>query len=419
MSNAKAANGSGSIYQTAAQKRTGKWTVSVTLGYNSQGKRERVRKIVSSKTEAQKMLTQLRHGKDTGTLAKNNSYTVRTYTEYWIYNVKIHQVRATTAAGYDDIVRRYAYPIIGSYRLVDLRPSHIEVMMSKLRKQNLSASTVNQVRRILFGMCKHAQRQDLIPHNPVAATETVRRQQSDKQQVCKPWSREEVWKALEMVQSEDSLDCFLHIMLHTGLRPGEALGLRWEDIDLENRMLFVTGTLKQDRRLSPDGSGVVRLTRNEPKTAQSRRSINISDSLVAALERQQMRQQLGNFLGSGMSSNDAYVVTSEKGTPVNSSNIRRMFNCFVSKHGIRRIRLHDLRHTAAYQGLQGDVPLEILSQAFGHSRIDTTKQIYAGSIPRFTERFMEGMSAILPPPPDANVLIAKLVEKPEIFATEQ
>jgi integrase len=91
-----------------------------------------------------------------------------------------------------------------------------------------------------------------------------------------------------------------------------------------------------------------------------------------------------------------YVITSQTGTPVNPSNIRRFFNTFLKKINVRRIRLHDIRHTVANLGLQNDIPIEVLSQAFGHTRIDTTKQIYAGNVPRYTERFVQGISQVLP-----------------------
>jgi integrase len=185
-------------------------------------------------------------------------------------------------------------------------------------------------------------------------------------------------------------------MMHTGMRPGEALGLRWKDIDLATSSLSVTGTLKQARRITPSGLGVVRMERNEPKTLASRRPISISPELSQALDRQKMYQSVARITAKQEWVESDYVITSQVGTPISLSNLRKAYIKFLLSHKVRYIRLHDIRHSVATLSLGLGIPIEQVSQVLGHSRIETTKNIYAQYVPRFTENFASVLSASLP-----------------------
>jgi integrase len=286
--------------------------------------------------------------------------------------------------------------------MVDLKPAHVDRWMAALRKAGKSANTVNGARQVLGAMCKHANRTGIIPTNPVLATDPVKRQKGDPTQVKEPWSLDEVFKVLREA-CDDPLDGFLHVMLHLGLRPGEAMGLRWEDVDLTKRTLTITGTLTDTQVFMPDGQGVVRQVRNDPKTAASRRILPIDEALATSLDRQQMRQAVQQVSSGERWVDTGYVFTTSVGSPFSLSNLRKKYQKFLDRIEVRYIRLHDLRHTVARMALDtGNVPIEQASQALGHTRIDTTKQIYAGYVPRYNEEFVAGLSSILPAAPRPN-----------------
>jgi integrase len=230
-----------------------------------------------------------------------------------------------------------------------------------------------------------------ISYNPVAATQTVKRQVNEPTQVKPPWTQEESAKALQASIADDIMDCFVHVMLYTGLRPGEALGLRWCDIDMDRNIFHITGTLKEDRRLTPDGNGVVRLKRNDPKTLHSRRTLSIHPDLKPVLERQQMRHETWKLIAEDRWQDTGYLITTRVGTPMNPSNNRKLFYRFLDEVGVRQIRPHDLRHVVARLALEADLRIEDVSQAFGHTRIDTTKQIYAGHVQKLNDRFIQSI----------------------------
>jgi integrase len=160
---------------------------------------------------------------------------------------------------------------------------------------------------------------------------------------------------------------------------------------------MITGTLTDAQFFMPDGQGVVRQVRNDPKTFASRRDLPISEALAESLDRQQMRQAVQEMSAGHRWKHTGYVFTSQVGTPFFLSNLRKKYQKFLQEIDIRYIRLHDMRHTVARIALDsGKVPIEQASQALGHTRIDTTKQIYAGYVPRYNEEFVAGISQVLP-----------------------
>jgi integrase len=398
----KARNGDGSIFRAAKPRADGTypWHVQLVIGHKPDGKPIRTTRTVDTYQDAKALLKQMQADLLAGRLTKVHSASVLTYGLSWIHDVKALQVRPTTAYDYEDRLRRTIAPYLGHIRLVDLTPGHVERWLADLRRAGLSPTTINGARQVLHALCKHAQRTGTLAHNPVSATDPVKRHADDPTRVRPAWTLVETSTVLRAAVGSDPLDAFLHLMLHTGLRPGEALGLRWCDVDIPNRRLYITGTQKEARRILPAGRGVVRSTRNDPKTAASRRNLPIPDALLAALDRQQERQAFLGLTAGSKWTDSGYVVTTSVGTPVSPSNLRVAYAAFLTRNGVRYIRFHDLRHTAATRVLNdADVPIEKVSQALGHTRIDTTKQIYAKSVPQYNDAFVEGLSGILPAAP--------------------
>ena len=390
----KAGNGEGSVFARVKRGKT-VWIAQVSAGRKQNGKRQFITKQFQTESAARRGLRSMLVERDKGTLMPNSQHTVASYALYWVREVKPLEIRKTTASGYEDLLRRYVIPVLGTKRMADLRPGDIQSLMGNMRSSGYAVDTVNQVRRILSGMCRHAWRCGVLGANPVLATDPLHKQAGDKTQVCQPWTEEETFRAIEAFETHDLLGCFIRLMTGLGLRPGEALGIRWEDVELEMRQIAITGTLKEARHQIPNGEGVVRQVRNEPKTKSSYRVLNISDDLLCALEQQRLRQDMWQIMNGERWQDSGYVITSQMGTPLWASNVRKMFRKECQKSGIREIRLHDIRHVVARLALSNDIPLEQISQALGHTRIDTTKQIYAGSIQRLNDQFTAGMANIL------------------------
>lgn len=392
----KARNNEGSIFKKILKDGTVVHIVEISLGKKANGKRRRTQKTFNTLAAAKQGRVQMLKAQQEGRLTEVRNDTVNTYGLWWAREVKPQHIRETTAADYEDRLRRYVFPFLGSIRMVDLKTEHIIGWMNELKRSGKSANTINGARRVLTGMCKYAARTSVIPFNPVSATDSMRRQVGEKSQVREPWNQIEMNQVLTSVVSNSKLDCFLHLMMHTGMRPGEVLGLRWQDIDSAGSSLSVTGTLKQARKITPSGQGVVRTVRNEPKTVASRRPITISPELSAALDRQKMYESLARITAGKNWVGSDYVITTLVGTPVSLTNLRKIYIKFLSVNEVRYIRLHDIRHSVASLSLGLGIPIEQVSQVLGHTRIETTKSIYAQHVPKFTENFALVLSASLP-----------------------
>ena len=393
---AKARNNEGSIFKKTLKDGTVMHIVVISLGIKANGKRRLTQRTFKTLAEAKRGRVQMLKAQQEGRLTEVRNDTVYTYGLWWTREVKPQHIRETTAADYEDRLRRYVFPLLGHVRMVDLKTEHIISWMNELKRSGKSTNTINGARRILTGMCKYAARTSVIPFNPVLATDSMRRQVGEKSQVHEPWNQEEMSKVLRAVVTNSKLDCFLHLMMHTGMRPGEVLGLRWQDIDDATSLLSVTGTLKQARRITPGGQGVVRMERNEPKTLASRRPITISPELGQALDRQKMYESLARITAGQNWVESGYVITTLVGTPVSLSNLRKAYIKFLSANTFRYIRLHDIRHSVATLSLGLGIPIEQVSQVLGHTRIETTKSIYAQYVLKFTENFSSVLSASLP-----------------------
>jgi len=392
----KARNNEGSMFKKTLKSGAVVHIVEISLGKKANGKRRRTQKTFKSLAEAKRGRVQMLKAQQEGRLTEVRNDTVYTYGLWWTREVKPQHIRETTAADYEDRLRRYVFPFLGSIRMVDLKTEHIIAWMNELKRSGKSTNTINGARRVLTGMCKYAARTSVIPFNPVLATDSVRRQVNEKSQVCEPWNQEEMNQVLRAVVTNSKLDCFMHLMMHTGMRPGEVLALRWQDIDGAGSSLSVTGTLKQARRITPNGQGVVRIERNEPKTFASRRPITISPELSQALERQKMYESVARITAEEKWQESGYVITTLNGSPVSLSNLRKVYVKFLSANTFRYIRLHDIRHSVATLSLGLGIPIEQVSQVLGHTRIETTKSIYAQYVPKFTENFSSVLSASLP-----------------------
>jgi integrase len=392
----KARNGDGSL----RQGQRGKWIVEISISSGPDGKRKRTRRTFNDKDTAKKALRKMVAERDNGLLTVVHNDTVLSFGLHVIRDVKALHVRPGTASDYEDRLRSQIAPYLGKIKIVDLAPEHVERWLSALRNSGKSARTINGARQVLLAICKHALRKRLIPFNPVDLTSSVRIQHDDPTQVREPWSREEANKVMTAARGrldQSELGIFLCLMLYLGIRPGEALGLRWCDIEEDGQHLWINGTLKNERRFLPDGSAASRLVMVDPKTKASRRRLKIEESLATALMSERRRQGRLQAAARGDWQVTGNVVCTIVGTAVSASNLRRRFKLFLDEIGVRYIRFHDIRHTTATLLLNvADLPIEKVSQALGHTRIDTTKQIYARNIPRYNDDFTEGISGLFP-----------------------
>ena len=281
-------------------------------------------------------------------------------------------------------------PHIGSLQLVNLTPARINALYATLAltgkkdgKRGLSPRSVHHVHAVLHRACKDAVRWGRLTRNPVDAADPPRG--GGERREMKTWTAEQLRAFLLFVLGE-RLYALWHTLAMTGMRRGEGLGLRWEDVDFANARLAVR------RALIPSGREVVV---SEPKTARGRRSIALDPETVEVLKAQAARQLAEQEEWGEGWVDSGFVFTKENGEPLHPEAVTRYFRQAVKRSMLPTIRLHDLRHTHATLALQAGVHPKVVSERLGHATVAITLDTYSHAIPAMQE--------------EAAVLIAGLV----------
>lgn len=333
------------------------------------GAQRRVQVRGTTKTEASRKLAALRTRVEEGQPARDGAIAFERYAERWLRtSLPASSRKQTTQILYAGLTRRHLIGSdLGQVPLDRLAPRHIESLLLALRAKGLSDSTVRQVYTIGRAIGDAAVRDGALGRNPFAAVPRPRITRKEAAHL----TVEQVRDLLEAASSSRYRLLF-ELMVNTGLRRGEALALRWADVDIKRRTLFVRGTL-----VRLDG----RLTVTEPKTTKARRTVPLSREALATLERLRVRRDGDRALVEGLWHETGFVFTTQDGEPCEPRNALRALKVAATTAGLGDIGLHTLRHSAATVMLNHGVPINVVSSILGHSGIEVTVDIYGHVAP--------------------------------------
>ena len=377
---AKRANGEGSIIRR--KDKSGKtigWRGFVTVGTKPNGNQDRKWFSAKTQAEAQEKLRALQADLHTGMVADTEGLTLDGFLAKWVEYKEREGIKPNTLQSYRDTIRRYITPKLGKVKLDKLRPLDIEQMMTKLHKEGKSDSLAAYTLRILKMALKQAVRWQMLPRN---VAEAVRPPKVERKEM-KVWTPKEVADFLDVTQGH-RLHAGFYLALMTGLRRGELMGLKWEDIDLEKRRLTVRNNL-----VEVQGDGVGGRTRqgkatvssrravlSTPKTKNSRRTIPLSASTVSKLQEHKVRQQMEKAAAAEAWEEQGFVFATPLGHPTNPDVLSNAFETLVKRASVTRIRLHDMRHTAASLMLRQGIHIKAISAILGHADVAFTMRVY-------------------------------------------
>jgi integrase len=291
-------------------------------------------------------------------------------------------VRPTTFERYEQIVRVHIRPVLGKLKLKNVTPAHVRGLYREKLEVGLSPRTVQYIHVTLHKALKQAVADGLIPRN---ATEAVRPPQVRKEEI-RPLTAEQVKTLFEVVRG-DRLESLYVLAVHTGLRQGELLGLKWGDVDLE------AGTLQVRHTLTTAKSGPM-LT--APKTKGSRRTVKLSPTALEDL-RNHLERQLREIDQAGdLWRENGLIFASESGEPLKRHYITtRQFKPLLKRAGLPQIRFHDLRHTCATLLLSKNVNPKVVSEMLGHAAIAITLDTYSHVLPNMQSEAAQAMEDAL------------------------
>jgi integrase len=374
-------NGEGTVYPR--KNKDGKIT-SYRGSYWAQTTNGLKRKYISAptKTEAMAKLRKELASSDDGLVFDTENLALGEYLDRWLNGSVRGSVRQSTFDRYEIAVRVHIKPALGRIKLKKLAPAHVQGFYQDRLDAGLAPASVNKLHVVLHKALDQAVKWNMVPRNP---TEVVRAPRSAPKEIH-PLSTEETRRLLEAARG-NKLEALYVLAITTGMRQGELLALKWQDVDLEN------ATISVRRTLTKSGG---RLLLGEPKTKQSRRTIRLTEAAVRALHEHLDRQmdhmqRLGDLYW-----DEGLVFASEVGTLINPTNLRkRSFAPLLKRARLPQIRFHDLRHTCATLLLSRNVHPKFVQELLGHANIAITLDTYSHVIPGMGNQTAKAMEDAL------------------------
>jgi integrase len=307
--------------------------------------------------------------------------TVGEFLDQWLQEVVRPSVRPWTFSGYEVHVRLHLKPIIGSLPLDKLAPTHVQQLMNRKIAEGLNPRTIRYIRGTLRTALNHAVRWSLISRNSAALVSSPRVEQYE----INPLTPAEAHVLLQSLKG-DRLEALYSVALTMGLRQGEALGLQWQDVDLDLGYLRVS---KQLQRIEG------RLQLVAPKTARSRRSLAMPATIVSGLREHRIRQDAERKLANERWTEAGFVFAGPEGKPLDGSAISKEFHRVLQRAGLAQRRFHDLRHSCATLLLVQGVSPRVVMDVLGHSQIGPRMNTYAHVIPELRREAADRMDHLL------------------------
>jgi integrase len=300
-----------------------------------------------------------------------------------VYTLKSSRKKIRTKETYQSIVEKHLIPALGDIPLQKLTPTHLQQYYNT---SSLSDKTLSMHQAVIHQALKVAMIQEkLIKENP--AVIVAEKPNEEKSPEMETWEEEDVKRFFSVVKEKGiATEAFYVLALETGLRKGEICGLKWEDIN------FSKGVLAVRRTLIKAG---VNPKLGTPKNGKSR-TLSISPSTLDLLRKAKVKQAELKLKMGELFDDQAFVFTKKTGGALQLNNLgENQFNKLIEKAGVKRIRFHDLRHTAATLMIMKGVNVKVVSERLGHSDVGITLNRYSHCTPNMQKEAAQVMGGIL------------------------
>ncbi len=352
-------------------KQNPKWLVRISRGRVGGHRAFLNKTIAGTKRDAQRWAAEQERSLTLGTFVEPSKRSVGEFLTEWLDSTASTTVTEETITSYKKVVRLYLLPSLGGLRLSDITPADVKSTVRKLLARGLAPRTVRYAHTILGHAMRSAVRDGLIYRDP---TDGVKMPPAASTEMAF-MSGDQVRRFVEAAR-QDRYYALWRFLVETGVRPGEALGLMWED--LSNEVVSIRRTLIRAHPGWHFGSG---------KTKRARRALTMSSGLVEALQEHRRAQDAEKAVFNGSHADRALVFATRTGSPPDLRSLERNhFLRILEAAGLPRIRLYDLRHTHASLLLSRGVPVHTVSERLGHASAKVTLDTYAHTLPEDSSR---------------------------------
>ena len=317
-----------------------------------------------TKRKAEKVLAEAVAEVNKGMFVMPNRETVVTLCRNYLETVAPNRTRPITLESYRQMLETHVIPKIGAKLAVALTPDDLNLIMTNMVKAGKSVTTTRYLLRVVHRVLDDAVKKGKLLSNVAELADPPAARKAETE----VWNMEELDRFLTAAADSEFYALFATGAL-IGTRRGETLGVKWNDMDLNN----TSPTLSIRRTAYKIGK---EWRYEEPKTKRSRRIVALPLSLAMLLRHWRERQEANAEYFCGQLSGDDFVFAREDGTLPDPGYVSKVFRRIVKDAGLKRIRLHDLRHTYATLQRKAGQPIEVISRALGHASEMVTLTIY-------------------------------------------
>jgi len=362
------------ITQRTTGKSAVRYQLTVDTGYVD-GKRKQLRRRYGTEQEARKALAEIQGKVSSGVYVQPTTLTVEEACSDWLKSR--HKIKPTSAAGYEYVLQPVRSEL-GDMPVQNLTRRDIDELIAKLRAGSLERSNgrprkpwsarscnymLTAIRQVLDQLVKDG----TLVRNVAALVDRV----SGKARTAQTFTAAEVTVVLKGLAADRNRHAW-HMAL-TGMRRGEIAGQRWQDIDLENKLIRIGRT-----RVDIKGKAV---ESDDAKTDASNRTLPIPDPLLVEFKAAKVRQAVEKLKLGTAYNPEGYVVCNEAGDPYHPSTLSKMWSDALADLDVPKLRLHDARHTCATLMTLQKVPIVLVSAWLGHADVSFTMRTYVHSQP--------------------------------------
>lgn len=368
----KATNGAG----TSRQRKDGTWEGRITIGKTADGKQKRKSVYGKTNKEVLAKMTKIQNALLNGTNIEPSKLTLESWLIQWLQIRNNDNIRLSTIENYSIYVYKQIIPRIGYKKIKDIKPMDLQWLYSELlnsgrrnvrtgkqSSSGLSPTTVRLVHIILRCALECAVKNDMIAKNPAKSVSPPTREKFD----IMIFTEQQRERFVEVIKNTRFEIAYL-LAIHHGMRMGEILGLRWQDIDFENRCIRI----KQQLMVKPKEG----LAFGPPKTQSAYREIYIFGETIKALRKHKVKQCKQRMPVAGHWEENDLVVCNQIGKPIFPSNLRRDYKRILEMNDLPNLRFHDLRHNFASYWASKKANYVTLGKIMGHSKTSFTLDTY-------------------------------------------
>jgi integrase len=329
-----------------------------------------------NKRAAERALTELLTARDGGTYVEPSKQTLAEFATDWLAAIE-PTVRPSTHHSYSRNLRLHVLPLLGSVQLRRVDAGMLNGLYTKLLTDGkrttanggaggLSARSVRYIHTIVHRAFRDAVRWGRIARNPADAADPPRASATARP-TMKTWTADQVRAFLDYT-TEHRVHAAFVLLATTGMRRGEALGLRWSDVDLTTGRASISQTVIMVHHDIQIGA---------PKTARGRRTVALDPGTVTALREHRQRQLAERLLMGAGFTDHGLVFCRPDGGPLHPERFSRTFSRETAHAGLPGIRLHDLRHTWATLALSAGEHPKVVQERLGHANVSITLDVYS------------------------------------------